>query len=206
MGVTRPRMLNERKPSLADKILSAVLTVLLVVLVAFAVFNLWFVQNYFVVQIDGNSMNDTLYDKELLYTRKKDFVLERGDIVIIDVTPYRDMFSRNVEQIVKRVVAVEGDRIKCEEGVVYLKREGGDYVPLQEPYAKGVTDDFHEFTVGEGEIFFLGDNREDSKDSRMVGCLKYNDIMGVVPDWAVRIKSFSTQWERRRTSLISGMA
>ena len=202
MGVTRPKMLNERKPSLADKVLSAVLTAVLVLLVAFTIFNLWFVQNYFVVQVDGISMNDTLADKDLLYTQKRNFEAQRGDIVIIDVEPYRGLFSRNVEHIIKRLIAVEGDCVKCEQGTVYVKAGEGEYAPLSEPYAKGVTEDFHEFQVGKGEIFFLGDNREDSKDSRMVGCLEYRDIIGVVPEWAVRIKNFTTQWERQRGALV----
>lgn len=201
MGVTRPKMLNERGPSFADKFLSACLTVLLVVLIAFTLFNLWFVQNYFVVQVDRNSMNDTLSDKDLLYTQKY-FEAQRGDIIIVDVADYDNMFSKNVKHIIKRLVAVEGDCVKCENGTVYLKRSGGEYAPVTEPYAKGYTDEFHEFRVGKGEIFFLGDNREDSKDSRMVGCLKYSDIIGVVPEWAVRIKNFSTQWERQRGALV----
>ena len=36
----------------------------------------------------------------------------------------------------------------------------------------------------------------------MVGCLEYRDIIGVVPEWAVRIKNFTTQWERQRGALV----
>ena len=131
MGVTRPKMLNERKPSLADKVLSAVLTAVLVLLVAFTIFNLWFVQNYFVVQVDGISMNDTLADKDLLYTQKRNFEAQRGDIVIIDVEPYRGLFSRNVEHIIKRLIAVEGDCVKCEQGTVYVKAGEGEYAAFR---------------------------------------------------------------------------
>ena len=43
-------------------------------------------------------------------------------------------------------------------------------------------------------MFFLGDNRSDSKDSRYVGCLPLGDVVGVVPDFALQHKDFITGW------------
>ena len=201
-SVKRPKMLNERGATKAEKIFSVISTVVLVILVAVTLFNLWFVNNFFVVQVDGDSMNDTFLSGELLYTRKGNEEARRGEVVIIDVKNYNG-FSAKTERIIKRLIAVEGDSIKCEGGVVYLKKAGGEYEPLDEPYAKGQTDDFEEIAVGEGQIFFLGDNRKRSTDSRKVGCLGFDDIIGVVPDWAIKIKEFSTKWEHNRDSFNS---
>lgn len=194
MSVQRPRMLNEKQMTKADKVFSVLCTVVLVILVAFTVFNLWFVRNYFIVEVDGDSMNDTLLSGDLLYTERGSTGAARGEIVIVDVT-HHGGFSSSTQRIIKRLIAVEGDSVKCEGGVVYVKAAGGEYEPLDEPYAKGHTQDFQEEVVGEGEIFVLGDNRGNSTDSRRVGCLAYKDIIGVVPEWAVNIKEFSTRWE-----------
>ena len=199
MSVQRPKMLNERQGSTrAEKAFSAICTVLLVVLVAVALFNLWFVNNYFIVQVDGDSMNDTFLNGGLLYTRQGNGSARRGEVVIVDVKEYAAF--PGTERIIKRLIAVEGDSVKWEEGVVYLKKAGGEYEPLNEPYAKGQTDYFSEVTVGEGEIFVLGDNRGNSKDSSKVGCLEFKDTIGVVPDWAIDIKDFSTWWEKDKGS------
>lgn len=57
-------------------------------------------------------------------------------------------------------------------------------------------------TVGEGEIFFLGDHRDNSTDARDVGCLKLTDIASVVPDWAIKWKWYSTGLENFRESIL----
>ena len=69
---------------------------------------------------------------------------------------------------------------------------------LNEPYAYHKWNyDFALYEVGEGEIFFLGDNRTNSYDSRyqegnshLKTLYKADDIYGVVPDWAIRHKKF----------------
>lgn len=199
-------MLNERQENtLAGKLLSALCTIVLIILVALTIFNLWFVNVYFVVEVDGTSMCDTFQNGDLLYAKKRFFTAERGDVVIIDVEDYH-LFQASTKRVIKRLIAVEGDCVKCEDGVVFLKKAGGEYEALDEPYVNAVTEDFGEVVVGAGEIFFIGDNRhkDASKDSRSVGCLKYTDIIGVVPEWAIRHKDFSTRWERERGTLITG--
>ena len=103
------------------------------------------------------------------------------------------------------LIAVEGDSVKCEGGVVYLREAGGEYRALDEPYACNMGSDyrFDEITLGEGEIFFLGDNRAVSQDAQELaaaGCpmFREEDILGVVPSWAVAVKQISTGWESVR--------
>lgn len=194
--IRRPRMLNEPKESRAAWIVFGVALLLLLVVLAL---NLLRVRYTFAVAVSGSSMEDTVHDGDVVYALRE-FHAERGDIVIIDVSD-DDEFSAGTVNIIKRLIAKEGDCVKCEAGVVYVKPAGGEYVPLDEPYTKGRTPDFAEVRVGEGEIFFLGDHRDVSHDSTEVGTRLYSDIIGVVPDWAVSVKSFTTGWENFRLAL-----
>ncbi len=194
--IRRPRMLNEPKESAAPYIAFAiVVAALLIVLIV----NVLRVTYTFAVDVTGSSMEDTIHGGDIVYALRS-FDAERGDIVIIDVQGDPG-FDPNTENIIKRLIAKEGDCVKCEEGVVYVKPAGGEYAPLDEPYTKGVTPDFSEIAVGEGEIFFLGDHRDVSRDSTEVGTRLYSDIIGVVPEWAVSIKGFTTFVENIRSAL-----
>ena len=194
----RPRMLNEPKKSRALFIVLAALLAL-----AFAVlgFTLWWVRCTFTVNIEGTSMEDTLRDGDIVLALKNT-AAERGDIVIIDVSDDPAFQTEEpTENIIKRVIAKEGDAVKCEGGVVYRKTAGGAWKALSEPYAKGGTQDFPETHVGEGEFFFLGDHRSVSKDSRIVGTRPCEKIIGVVPEWAVAHKGFIKGLENFRADL-----
>jgi len=186
--VERPQMLNERrKSSPVAVVLSTLVTVLIVLMCAFLVFRIWFHRNYFIVEVVGSSMEQTTFNGDQVYA-KKGHAAQRGDVIIIDVTGY-DGFAFSGKYIIKRLIACGGDTVKCENGVVSIKYQGREaFTELSEPYAYGTTSDFREKTVGEGEIFFLGDNREDSYDSRFVGCFRVEDIVGVVPEWAIKYK------------------
>ena len=206
-----PRMLNEPEKS---GVLATVLTVF-VYLFAFAllvllVLNAYFSRNYLITIVDGESMMNTFFDGDCVYT---DIHAEakRGEVVIVDVTKH-PIYSPNYDpnrkdnpekSIIKRLIAIEGDSIKCDEsGTVWLKRAGEtEYVALDEPYTFGKQREFAEVKVGEGEIFVLGDHRNNSTDSEEVGCLKYSDIIGVVPQWAIDIKWYTTGWENFRDKI-----
>ena len=195
--VKRPQMLNQRKSSN----LSCIFVILCALLVAALLFDVWFVGRFFVVEVSGVSMENTLKDGDMLYA---DRVAEpkRGDIVIIDVSSYRDGGVFRGDFIIKRIIGMEGDTILCKEEILYLKKAGEDkYTRLEEPYVEFPTRDFDEITVGEGEIFFMGDHRNNSTDSRVeeVGCLKLSDVVGVVPEWSVKRKKVIGAWEQFRS-------
>lgn len=197
----RPQMLGREKPSLSN----AALTVAFCLLVALLLLHLVFVTNYFGVLVSGRSMEGTLFDGDCLYADKT-AIPERGDVIIVDVTDYPEFQTTQKDKdgrrhIIKRLIAVEGDVVRISEGMVYLRLAGEEeFRLLEEDYATGKIplSGQRDFAVGEGEIFFLGDNRAYSKDCSVVGCLKRTDIEGVVPKWAIERKELIKKWETFR--------
>lgn len=135
-----------------------------------------------IIAVDGPSMLPTLHDGDMLLLRSIGYTPEQGDIVVLtkDFSHYTD------QPIVKRVIAVGGQtvRIDYEESKVYV-----DGVALDEPYINesimirpgpGSALSIEELTVPEGSVFVLGDNRNDSSDSRHVelGAIDERYILG----------------------------
>ena len=117
------------------------------------------------VRVNGTSMNQTLYEGDILLLFKM-AKIERNDIVVIDKTV-------EGSNIIKRVIALPGEKIKCEEGIIYVNGEKYD-----DKYAHGVTSDFVEVELQSDEYFVLGDNRIVSEDSRYFGPVGKEHIKG----------------------------
>lgn len=117
------------------------------------------------VTVDGTSMRKTLEDNEVLLLYKLDDNLERFDIIV---------FEYNNEKLIKRVIGLPGDNIKYENDELYINDE-----LIKEEYGFGYTTTF-ETTVKENEYFVLGDNREDSIDSRIIGAISEEQINGKI--------------------------
>lgn len=167
-------------------------------------------QTYGGVEVDGASMNMTLSDKDKLLMRYVSGGVQpkRGDVIVVDVRGYDEFNGTGTEFLIKRLIAVEGDSLYCVDGDVFIRYAGAtDYVKLQEDYTyflgNGLTKpdcDFASFDdpydVGVGEVFFLGDNRNNSLDSRfkegasrLKSLYKASDVYGIVPEWAIEYKT-----------------
>lgn len=95
---------------------------------------------------------------------------KRGDIIVFD--------DHGVAYC-KRIIGLPGETVSFDGGFVYINGER-----LDEPYVAGFTYPYlaNEYTVPEGEYLFLGDNRENSKDSRLweYSFLKKSQILGKI--------------------------
>lgn len=197
-GISRPRMLNEKRGS---SLVSALLTVLFILLISVLALDVWIKTTCIGISVVGDSMYATVEDGEFLYAQKH-AAPERGDVVIIDVSKYKSRDNLSGDYIIKRLIAMEGDTVSCVNGTVYVRYSGAtEAVALAEDYTVGKTEDFSERVVGEGEIFFLGDHRNVSYDSRKLGKYLLEDITGVVPEWAIKCKEFTTELERFRSKI-----
>lgn len=147
------------------------------------------------VIVSGDSMNPTMVNKERVISLKNKEI-KRFDIVTF---PAPDAPNKNY---IKRVIGLPGDKVEYKDDVLYINGEA-----LEEPYLAEskkkpdelrwglpLTQDFElqrliddkgqplftSDTVPEGEYFVMGDNRQNSKDSRMIGTIKKENIMGDV--------------------------
>ena len=126
------------------------------------------------VQCIGISMYPTLVGGEGMFTEKLTYPVsapQRDDIIICRY-PY------HTEKCVKRVIAVPGDRISISDGAIYLNGEKLD----ESAYWDGYIEDSEmpEVTVPERNLFVVGDNRNNSGDSRHVGFIPYWQVKGKV--------------------------
>ncbi|MBE5847625.1 MAG: signal peptidase I [Lachnospiraceae bacterium] len=138
-------------------------------------------------QVEGSSMETTLSDGDNLIVDKLSYRFhdpERFDIIVF---PYR--YEEDTYYI-KRIIGLPGETVRIDQdGVIYINEQ-----PLSENYGKDVIENpglaAHPIELGEDQYFVLGDNRNNSTDSRMpdVGVLDRNELIGKA---FVRIWPFS---------------
>lgn len=167
------------------------------IIITFIVIIRWFIATP--VRVNGSSMTPTLKngDTMLLYKlTKKTKGIKRFDIVVIETDSGR---------LIKRVIGLPGDKVKYEIeknddkeiGVLYINGEKIEEKFLSEDAkvdtCKNVWEvdynicnnedtifkgENHEVTVPEGEYYVMGDNRINSKDSRMIGFIEDKNVLG----------------------------
>lgn len=122
------------------------------------------------VRVDGFSMRPTLQDGEYILVNKLAYKLgqpQRGDIVVF-------VFPVNPEEdLIKRVIGLPGDTISVQGGVLSING-----VAMNEPYINAPPAYEGTWTVSPDELFVLGDNRNDSRDSHQWGLLPVGNVIG----------------------------
>ena len=183
------------KKSVGQEIISWILTILVAVVAALVIRSVIFEP----VRVDGHSMDDTLADGEVMFVSKFDysstwlclpwqsteekenaprFTLGDGparfDVVICRYP------GRGDTNFVKRVVGLPGDTVELREGYLYVNGEKYEEPYINDAYRTGSLNHFGPETVPEGKYFVMGDHRNNSNDSRSVGAIDRNMIIGHV--------------------------
>jgi len=167
--------------------------------------------NIFVFQVtavSGDSMRQTLHNDDVYIISKIGNALQLypdyGDVVVIDsrvsqkrtvLTAIADMYRYNIikklitggepgDMWVKRVIGLPGDRLYMSDGIVYRNGELLDEIYVNADEMPRYYND--EYIVPEGHIFVMGDNRNHSSDSRRIGAIPIENVIGTVK---IKIKS-----------------
>lgn len=177
------RQKKEERSELCDLAFFALILVL-------CVFVVW-TRFYWLVcmEVSGSSMFGTLENGDyVLVDRLSPYT--RGDVIVFTTDEFSTDKEKTPISYIKRVIAVEGDVLKVQNGEVWLKKCGETtFEKLIEPYARGETIrkghlflsvEGEEITISQGCVFVMGDNRTVSRDSRSFGEVKIEYIDGVV--------------------------
>ena len=144
---------------------------IIVIVIAILLFN--YVISF--MQIFGPSMNNTLSEGDLIFVSKLHYKIgnvKRGDIIVFE--------HNGVKNLVKRVIGIPGDKVFIKNNTLYINDQA-----YEESYLNSdmITYDFNicslgDCTVPENSYFVLGDNRVNSQDSREIGYISKDQIVG----------------------------
>ena len=157
-------------------------TYIKVAIVIFAFISI-FIFRAFVIErivVQGDSMNPTFSNGDVMWARKYNVhELCRNQVVIVKLDGVL---------YIKRVIGLPNEKVKLENGFVCINGE-----PFEDKFGYQTSlygGTFEEIELGENQYFLLGDNRDDSADSRVWGAVDIDDITGVVflkffPFWEI---------------------
>ena len=168
-----------KKPLLSEKAVKEIREWSVSLAVSIAVVLLIRTFLFTIIRVDGPSMSDTLLDGDKLFVTVADMRAngpDRFDVIICK-------YPNRKDQYVKRVIGLPGDTLRVKNGVLYINGE-----EVEEPFlseARTVrfdkaSNNFGPIEIGEGEYFVMGDNRDDSNDSRNVGVITEDMVIGKV--------------------------
>lgn len=164
---------DKSKKTIFDEIMGWIMALVFAIILAFFIKTFIFTTTL----VDGSSMHPTLQHNDRLIALKISLLFDdpdRGDIVIFE-SPLNPS-----DDYIKRVIAVEGDEVRINDGNVYIngKKLEENYIEMNtKTQLENNTDHWH---IDEGMVFVLGDNREfrKSTDSRVFGEIPKDIIKG----------------------------
>ena len=135
-------------------------TILLLIIIIIRIFF------YSPIRVNGSSMYPTLQDKEFMILNKIGLQkgINRFDIVVVE---------SNEKYIIKRVIGLPGESVMYSDNKLYINGKA-----IEDNYSKSETENFENVILKENEYFVMGDNREVSKDSRVIGPVNIKNIKG----------------------------
>lgn len=135
-------------------------TILLLIIIIIRIFF------YSPIRVNGSSMYPTLQDKEFMILNKIGLQkgINRFDIVVVE---------SNGKYIIKRVIGLPGESVMYSDNKLYINGKA-----IEDNYSKSETENFENVILKDNEYFVMGDNREVSKDSRVIGPVNVKNIKG----------------------------
>ena len=179
---------EKKKKTVGQEIVSWILTLLAAVVIACVIRMFLFEP----IRVEGESMTDTLQDREIVLVTKPGCLrddINRGYIVICRYPNRNTGSSLNLggsfevrfnkhTLFVKRMIALPGDILEIREGKVYVNGEYVDETGIN--MRSHSSENFGPVLLGEDSYFVMGDNRGNSNDSRRVGPISRDMIVGHV--------------------------
>ena len=186
---------EKKKKSLTREILEWILTIVVAIAIALPIRAFGFE----LVRVDGESMDDTLANGEIMFVTKYDYAStwlsfpwqddeskEKATRITTGGNPQRfDVVicrypGRGDTNFVKRVVGLPGDTIEIRDGYLYVNGDRYEEPYIRDEYRSGRMNTFGPYTVPAGEYFVMGDHRNNSNDSRSQGAISRDMIIGHV--------------------------
>lgn len=124
------------------------------------------------IRVESVSMQPTLFAGDMVIVNKLAYRFNnsphRGDVIVFKYPPDPDSIP-----YIKRIIGLPGDQVHITNGKVYINSQ-----PVDEPYLKVSTNRGGDWTVPDRQLFVMGDNRNNSRDSRAWGFVPFENIIG----------------------------
>lgn len=156
---------KKRRKTALREILDTVFICLLIAVIFRAIF--------YPISISGESMMPNYYDQEhgLMFKSNMLTTINRNDIVVIDTN-----VSSGQKRIIKRVIGLPNETIEIRNSVVYINGEVLDQPYIDKDYQKQNIN-LAPLQIPANEYFVMGDNRDNSEDSRIIGTVSRDEIL-----------------------------
>ena len=152
------------------------LSIVLIALVAFLIIQFFFIEKAIV---DGSSMEPNLHNNEVILVNKVAYLCsepDRGDVIIFKPPA---VYPTD-KDLIKRVIGLSGEIVEIKEGIIYIHQADGNVLTFDEhEYIDSPSVSYYiSDVIPEDSYFVLGDNRNNSTDSRVFGMVSRSDIDG----------------------------